>query len=93
MALLPTTIEVSVKDAPEVRAALAVFLDLLQQVDSFIEQQGEADFYTAPARAMRDLLQGKQPAEHLQRGLDRFIEAQQAAGLLPPAAGVKEDGK
>lgn len=73
MALLPTTIEVSAKDIPEVRAALAVFLDLLGQVDAFIEQEGEANFYTGPARAIRDLLAGKQPADHLQRGLDKFL--------------------
>jgi hypothetical protein len=81
MALLPTTIEVSVKDAPQVRAALAVFLDLLQQVDAFIEEQGEADFYTAPARAMRDLLAGKQPADYLQRGLDKFLVERGIAGV------------
>jgi hypothetical protein len=84
MALLPTTIVVSVKDAPAVRAALAVFLDLLQQVDAFIEKQGEADFYTGPARAMRDLLAGKEPADYLQRGLDKFL-AERGLDGVPPA--------
>ena len=56
-------------------ALQAVFLDLLQQVDVFIEQQGEADFYTGPARAMRALLTGRKPAEHLQLGLDKFLAA------------------
>jgi hypothetical protein len=81
MALLPTTIEVSAKDVPEVRAALAVFLDLLGQVDAFIEREGEAEFYTGPARAMRDLLAGKQPAEYLQRGLDKFLAERGIPGV------------
>lgn len=87
MALLPTTIEVSAKDVPEVRAALAVFLDLLGQVDAFIEEQGEANFYTGPARAMRDLLAGKQPADYLQRGLDKFLAERGIACVTPSDGG------
>lgn len=92
MAKLPDTIEVSVREVPEVRAALAVFLDLLHQVDTFIEEQGEADFYTAPARAMRDLLNGRRPAEHLQRGLDKFLAERGIDGLAPCAAPQQENG-
>lgn len=51
----------------------AVFLDLLGQVDQFIEEQGEADFYTGPARALRCALQDKTPEPHLQAALAKFI--------------------
>jgi hypothetical protein len=87
MAQRQITIEVSVKGVPEVRAALAVFLDLLQQVDAFIEEQGEADFYTGPARAMRDLLAGKEPAEYLQHGLDKFLADRGIAGVATSRGG------
>jgi hypothetical protein len=65
-----------------------VFLDLLGQIDAFIEEQGEANFYTGPARAMRDLLAGKQPAEHLQRGLDKFLAERDMAGVTACPHGV-----
>jgi hypothetical protein len=62
----------------------AVFLDLLGQVDQFIEEQGEADFYTGPARALRCVMTGKTPPDHLQAAL--------AAFLLKQAGGSAVDG-
>jgi hypothetical protein len=59
--------------AQEAVVLQTVFLDLLNQVDAFIATYGEADFYTAPARAMRAQIVGRQPPEYLQAGLDRFL--------------------
>lgn len=58
----------------------AVFLDLLRQVDEFIAEQGEASFYTGPARAMRCRLEGKVVPHDLQPGLEKLLAQHRTQG-------------
>lgn len=59
----------------------SVFLDLLAQVRKFCEEQGEADFWTGPAEALRHALEGRTPPERLQCALAEFILRQGASGV------------
>lgn len=63
------------------RLVRSVFLDLLAQVRKFCEEQGEAEFWTGPAEALRWTLEGRTPPQHLQSALAKFI-------LLHPTSGV-----
>jgi hypothetical protein len=73
----------AMKQAEDMRNATlrAVFLDLLGQVDKFIAEQGEADFYTGPARAMQAILHGRPPADHLRDGLERLMHEHGIGGV------------
>lgn len=56
-------------------ACEAVFLDLLAQVNKFCAEQGEADFETGAAEAMKLHIVGGKPPEGLQRQLDKVLAA------------------
>lgn len=98
---VPATAD-AMKQADALRTATlqAVFLDLLGQVDKFIAEQGEADFYTGPARAMQAILNGKPPADYLREGLQRLMAEHGITGVSasdsetlsqhPPASPVQE---
>lgn len=63
------------------RLIRAVFLNLLGQVRAFIDAEGEANFWTGPAEALRWTLEGKTPPSHLQHALAKFILQQSAYGV------------
>lgn len=58
-----------------VNACEAVLLDLLAQVRKFCEEQGEADFETGAAEAMKRQIVGMQVDDYLQRQLDKVLAA------------------
>lgn len=58
-----------------VSACEAVLLDLLAQVHKFCEEQGEADFETGAANAMKRRIVGLQAEPHLTRQLDKVLTA------------------
>lgn len=63
------------------RLIRAVFLDLLGQVRAFIDAEGEANFWTGPAEALRWTLEGKTPPADLQSALAKFILKQGTTGV------------
>lgn len=50
-----------------------VFLDLLSQVETFVERHGEADFELGPAKALQARLQGRAVPPHAALSLARFL--------------------
>ncbi|MEJ8837618.1 hypothetical protein [Ramlibacter sp. AN1133] len=60
-------------------SAEAVLLDLLAQVRKFCAEQGEAEFETGAAEALRRQVMGLPVEEGLQRQLDRVVAAHRVA--------------
>jgi hypothetical protein len=61
--------------AADLKACEAVLLDLLAQVHKFCDEQGEADFETGAAEAMKRQIVGQNVDAGLQRQLDRVLAA------------------
>lgn len=59
----------------KLNACEAVLLDLLAQVRKFCAEQGEADFETGAAEAMKHHIVGGKPPDGLQRQLDKVLAA------------------
>jgi hypothetical protein len=66
-------------ESERLRAALS---DLLKQVNDFVAEQGEADFYTGPAMAALDRSSGSMREQH-ERDLGKLLTDEEKTHVTP----------